>query len=171
MKTLLTGLLSFCLLCAQAQTKKDSIQTITETLVNASAKAFNTFAYDQQFALVSKDATLILTDLSKIEDRQGYYNIIKQIGDAQKNRGLERTIQFRYHKLAIKKHLAYAEGMYKITFTNTKEGTLKNQYHAFRHVYRLEEGGWKLLVDSHTTNQDVYTEEDFLKAKAVTDIL
>jgi len=166
MRILTTCLLSLCFYVAAAQSKQDSIRTIEETLVKRSAAAFANYQYDEQFNLVSDDVTLVLTDLSKIENKQGYKDIIKRIGETQKGRGITRSIQFRYHKFIINSDLTYAEGIFKISLTNPAEASPRTQYSAFTHIYRLENGQWKVLMDSHTTNPGL-TEGDFLKAKAI----
>lgn len=169
MRMLFTGLLSVFLFSAKAQTKRDSISFITENLVKMSAKAFANYDYDQHFSLVSEDAVLVLVDLSKIENKQGYRDIIMRIGNIQKSKGVSRTIQFRYNKFSINSGLAYAEGIFKITLSNTKEGIQRLQYSAFKHVYRLEKGQWRVFMDSHTTNPGL-TEDDFLKAQEIGDV-
>ena len=60
-------------------------------------------------------------------------------------------------------NLAVEVGIFKYTHTNN-EGVAKNYFGRFHVVLRKEEGTWKILVDTDSSEGNTISEKDFLAA-------
>jgi ketosteroid isomerase-like protein len=73
----------------------------------------------------------------------------------------KRELELRFTERLANKDLAVEVGVYKTTYIQ-QNGSRKSYYGRFHVVLRKENGIWKILVDTDSTEGNTITEEHFL---------
>jgi len=100
-------------------------------------------------------------------DDKGVYNYDQykkqnELGD-QRSKS-KRSIELHFLERLASENQAYEVGVYKTTMVNNN-GESRSFYGKFHVVMRKENGIWKILVDSDSSENGTIGEDDFLEAK------
>jgi ketosteroid isomerase-like protein len=129
-------------------------------------QTFSTYDVEGFMAIHSKDLVRAPRDSKSISN---YYEYKKQ-NDQGRSRGLERPskrgIELRFLERIASENQAYEVGIYKTSVTNT-QGESQSFYGKFHVVLRRENGIWKILVDSDSSENQSIGEPEFLAASAM----
>ncbi|HRI79855.1 MAG TPA: DUF4440 domain-containing protein [Cyclobacteriaceae bacterium] len=91
------------------------------------------------------------------------YNRQLQQSQSKTPRGT-RSIELRFTERIIKDNLAFDVGIFKTTF-KPNGGTPNDYYGRFHVILRKENGTWKILVDTDSSEGGTIGEKDFLAAR------
>ena len=127
---------------------------------------FNNLDANGFLAVHSKDVIRAPRD-SKILLNWSEYLKQQQEGDNRsKENGRTRTVELRFTERIANANQAIDIGIYKTTVTN-KEGKTQSFYGRFHVVLRRENGVWKILVDTDSSENQTISEKDFSTASAM----
>ena len=149
------------------------VSTLAFTQNNTSQKAindqvwkpfiqnFNTGNTDGFMSVHSKDLVRVPRDAKTLSDFGQYKKQIESSGKSSK-----RTIELRFIERIANDTKASEVGVYKTTFV-TPQGETKTFYGKFLVILRKENGTWKILVDTDTSEGGAVNEETFLSAQPI----
>ena len=120
---------------------------------------FNSGNTDGFMAVHSKDLVRVPRDAKTLSDF-GQYR--RQIDDNRKSS--KRTIELRFIERIATDTKASEVGIYKTTFV-TSQGETKTFYGKFLVILRKENGIWKILVDTDSSEGGTINEQAFLAAQ------
>jgi len=145
-------------ICAQDYQKE-----INEQLWNPFIVSFNSFDTNGFIDVHSRDVVRSPRD-SKVLLTWDEYFKQQQSGDKRyKENGTTRLIELRFTERIANAKQAIDVGIYKTTVKNT-EGKASSFYGRFHVVLRREGSGWKILVDTDSSEGNTISEKDFLAA-------
>jgi hypothetical protein len=139
-------------------------QAINNDVWKPFIKSFNEFDTDAFLAVHSHDLVRSARDAKTILNWQNYYNEQKANNAKSKASGIRRTIELRFTERIASQDQAIDVGIYKTTAINSK-GESSSFYGRFHVALRKENGIWKILVDTDSSEGGTVTETDFIKAQ------
>jgi ketosteroid isomerase-like protein len=152
-----------CLLNAVAQNAQ---QEINEQVWKPFIKSFNEYDTKGFMAVHSKDVIRSSRDSKMVLNWDEYFSQ-QEKGDLQGNSsGSKRQLELRFNERLASKDQAVEVGVYKTTSIK-KDGIAKSFYGRFHVVLRKENGTWKILVDTDSSEGNSITEKEFLEAIAL----
>jgi ketosteroid isomerase-like protein len=137
-----------------AQVWKPFIQTFNER----DTKGF--------MAVHSKDVVRSSRDSKKVLNYDEYYKEQEQGDKRGLTSGTKRDLELRFTERIANSNQAIEVGIYKTSVTR-KDGTTQSYYGRFHVVLRKENGVWRILVDTDSSENNSITEKDFLAASAM----
>ncbi len=126
--------------------------------------SFSNFQSEAFLSVHSKDVVRSPRDAKRIFHGQQYLEMQKRGDDRAKKEGRKRSIELRFTERIAENDLAIDVGIYKTTDTDPS-GQQQSYYGRFHVVLRKEDGRWKILVDTDSTENNTIGEKDFLAAK------
>jgi ketosteroid isomerase-like protein len=152
---------SFGILSLRAQNYQDEVNV---QVWKRFIRAFNEHDTKGFMAVHSKDVVRSPRDAKTVWNYDEYYKRQGQ-GDAREIAiESKRQLELRFTERILNNNLAVEVGVYKTTMTG-KDGISQSYYGRFHVVLRKENGVWKILVDTDSTENHSIDEENFLAAK------
>jgi ketosteroid isomerase-like protein len=160
MKTLLILLCATVAITAHAQTSQTEINTqVWEPFITS----FNNHQAEAFMAVHSKDVIRSPRD-SKIVLNWDDYKKSQIEGDQQDLKAKRtRTLTLRFTDRIANDNQAVEVGVYKTSYL-LSDGKTIDYYGRFHVVLRKENGVWKILVDTDSSENGTISEKDFLAA-------
>ena len=113
-------------------------------------------------AVHSKDVVRVLRDSKELLNFDEYLKRTQQ-GEKYKNK---LTLELRFNERIADQEHGHEVGVYKTTSWDDK-GESQSFYGRFHVVLRKENGTWKILVDSDSSENESIGEKEFLAANAM----
>jgi hypothetical protein len=161
MKNVLLLLLSVLFIEAHSQ---DYRQEINDQVWVPFIRTFNDYDAAGFLALHSKDLVRSSRDSKTILTWEEYLQQQRRGDDRAKASNFKRTLELRFTERIANTTQAIEVGIYKTTNINPK-GESRSFYGRFHVVLRKENGTWKILVDTDSSEGGAIGEKDFLKAE------
>jgi ketosteroid isomerase-like protein len=163
MKNLLFIPLAFCALSVLAQNAQEEINS---QVWKPFIKSFNERDTKTFLALHSKDVVRAPRD-SKVVWNWDQYYAQQEKGDKRENAvNSKRMLELRFTERIASADQAVEVGVYKTTNINSA-GVARSFYGRFHVVLRKEQGVWKILVDTDSSENNSISEKDYLAAAAL----
>jgi ketosteroid isomerase-like protein len=163
MKKLLLFALCCCVLNVFAQNVQ---QQINEQVWLPFIKSFNEYDTRGFMDVHSKDVVRSPRDAKMVLNWNEYFQR-QEKGDLRgKSSGSKRQLELRFTERMASQEQAVEVGVYKTT-SISKDGIAKSFYGRFHVVLRKENGVWKILVDTDSSEGNTITEKQFLEAAAM----
>ena len=130
-------------------------------------QAFETLDYSLMAEIHSKDLVRI-SGGQRISDYESYINSYKLNFEKSKENGVTNNISLRFFERINNDSVASERGIYHLIRNKGKddEQTYYGQFHV---IFKKEQGIWKILMDYDSTEGKTIGEEDYNKAKSITD--
>ena len=130
-------------------------------------QAFETLDYSLMAEIHSKDLVRI-SGGQRISDYESYINRYKLNFEKSKENGVTNNISLRFFERINNDSVASERGIYHLIRNKGKddEQTYYGQFHV---IFKKEQGIWKILMDYDSTEGKTIGEEDYNKAKSITD--
>jgi ketosteroid isomerase-like protein len=163
MKTLLILLCATVAITAHAQTSQTEINTqVWEPFITS----FNNHQAEAFMAVHSKDVIRSPRD-SKTVLNWNDYKKSQVEGDQEDIKAKrKRTLTLRFTERISNNSLAVEVGVYKTSY-RLSDGKTMDYYGRFHVVLRKENGVWKILVDTDSSENGTISEKDFLAAESM----
>lgn len=148
---------------------QDSVSEIDEQVWKTFIKAFSQHDPKTFLSVHSKELIRAPRDSRRLLNWDEY---LKQQSAGDKyevDNGITRTIELRFSERHANATQAIDIGVYKTTVTR-KDGTSDSFYGRFHVVLRKENGRWKILVDTDSSEGHSIGEEEFLIGKPLTQL-
>lgn len=114
-------------------------------------------------ALHSKDLVRADRDQGRVMDLAEYSRFNEDSFQQAREYGWKRVLELRFTERLRRGDLAYEVGIYRTRITiGTETRTYLGRFHV---VLRNEDGAWKILVDSDSSEGGTVGEKDFADAK------
>lgn len=117
-------------------------------------------------ALHSKDVVRSSRDSRKVLNWQQYSDEQTKWDEQEKAEKLKRTLELRFTERISSSDQAIDVGIYKTTYISP-DGTTRSFFGRFHVVLRKEQGKWKILVDTDSSENNTISEKDFHAASAM----
>jgi ketosteroid isomerase-like protein len=117
-------------------------------------------------AVHSKDVIRSPRDSKSVWNWNEYFQRIKQGDDEAKTTGTKRKLELRFTERIANNDLAVDVGIYKATSIES-DGKSRAFYGRFHVALRKENGTWKILVDTDSSERGKVGEKDFISANAM----
>jgi ketosteroid isomerase-like protein len=117
-------------------------------------------------AVHSKEVVRSPRDGKNILNWDEYYKQMERGDQREKAAESKRQLELRFTERIANKDRAIEVGIYKTTSINP-DGTARSFYGRFHVVLRKENGTWKILVDTDSSEGGSIAEKDFLAAAAL----
>jgi len=127
-------------------------------------KGFTEGNTDLFMGVHSKDLTRASRDANEIINWSQYYAQMKEGNDKRKSGGARLEIELHFTERINNDNQAIEVGVYKTTFVSANGKRLPG-YGRFHVVHRKENGTWKILVDTDSSEGGTIGEAQFLAAK------
>ncbi|MCB9082431.1 MAG: nuclear transport factor 2 family protein [Lewinellaceae bacterium] len=112
--------------------------------------------------LHSPDVIRVLRDQQKIIGGRDYWDDTMETNQRTRSRNIQRSIVFSFTERIAQGELAYESGYYRVDMKIPGQ-ELRSYYGHFQVVLRKENGRWRILVDSDTSENGALTADDFAK--------
>ena len=163
MKKILVAVFT-CITCAIFA--QDARQEINEQVWKPFIKAFNERDTKAFMEVHSKDLVRSSRDSKEVLNWEQYFRQMAQGDERGKAAQAKRLLELRFTERLASKDQAVEVGIYKTTNIRP-DGIAKSFYGRFHVVLRKEEGKWKILVDTDSSEGNSISEKDFLAAGAM----
>ncbi|RAV99351.1 YybH family protein [Pseudochryseolinea flava] len=140
-----------------------SQQEITDQVWKPFIASFNSFDTDGFMKLHSRDVIRSSRDAKRILDWKQYDEEQRQGDLRSKKENRRRTLELRFTERLSNHNQAIDIGIYRTTSFNSK-GESRAFYGKFHVVLRKENGVWKILVDTDSSENNTIGETDFNSA-------
>lgn len=152
------------LACVVTSYAQDAQKEINEQVWRPFIKNFNENNTAGFMAVHSKDAVRSPRDQKAIWNWDEYnrQQALSDADDEKENR--KRILELRFTERFANGNLAFNVGIYKTTYV-FRDGKTKHYFGRFHVVLRNENGIWKILVDTDSTEGLSIGEKDFLAAR------
>ena len=151
--------------CTVGQVTGQSIQqAINDQVWKPFITAYNNHDTNSFMAVHSKDVVRSPRDAKMVLNWNEYFDQQKRGDDHGKKSGSKRELGLRFTERIANDNQAMEVGIYKGTITD-KTGNVRTFYGRFHVVLRKENGIWKILVDTDSSEGDTIDEEDYLQAR------
>lgn len=137
---------------------------INEQVWKPFIKGLNNADTDLFLSVHSKDLVRSPRDGKEVFGWDEYYKQSKVANTNRKSDGTALDIQLRFTERIAQGNKSIEVGIYKTTVTRKGEAP-QSFYGRFHVVERKENGKWKILVDTDSSEGDTIGEEHFLAAK------
>ena len=125
--------------------------------------AFNNNDTKSFMQLHSKDVIRSPRDSKKILNWHEYFLVQEQGDNADKAAHRKRNLELRFTERLANNERAIEVGIYKTSYLND-DGSTFSFYGRFHVVLRKENGKWKILVDTDSSENNTISEKEFLSA-------
>jgi ketosteroid isomerase-like protein len=163
MKNVLFFILCFCVITTFAQNAQ---QKINDQVWKPFIRSFNEYDTKGFMAVHSKDAVRSPRDAGMVWNWDRYFQQQEKGDQREKASNSKRQLELRFTERIAEKDLAVEVGVYKTTSIQ-RDGISRSFYGRFHVVLRKENGQWKILVDTDSSEGNSITEKDFLAASAL----
>ena len=154
----------FVLLIFNQSVPAQSIQQeINDQVWKPFISSFNERNTEAFMSIHSKDVVRSPRDSKIVWNWDEYYKNQKIGDDRGKSSGSKRELELRFTERIANADQAVEVGIYKTTSIGT-DGTSKSFYGRFHVVLTKENGTWKILVDTDSSEHKTISEKDFLAA-------
>jgi ketosteroid isomerase-like protein len=160
MKNIFAFFLTCCVVNVFAQAAQ---QEINSQVWKPFIQTFNDRDTKGFMDLHSKDVVRSPREGKNVWDWSGYYQQMERGDQREKAAGSKRQLELRFTERIANKGLAVEVGIYKTTSINS-DGIARSFYGRFHVVLRKENGVWKILVDTDSSEGGSVSEKDFLAA-------
>lgn len=157
--------LSFVLFATIAFSQ-NSQQEINEQVWKPFIKAFNENDTKAFMAVHSKDVVRSPRDAKAVWNWDQYFEQQERGDKADKASNRKRSLELRFTERISSQDQAVQVGIYKTTYINP-DGITRSFYGRFHVVLRKEDGTWKILVDTDSSENNSISEKDYLAAAAM----
>ena len=164
MKSLLICVCTVFCISAAAQTGTQ--KEINEQVWKPFIKTFNEYNSKGFLDLHSKDVVRSSRDSKEVLNWDQYFQQQESGDKRSMANGSKRTLELRFLERIGNQDQAIDVGIYKTTSIR-KDGTARSFYGKFLVVLRKENGVWKILVDTDSSEGGKITEKEFLEAVAM----
>lgn len=127
---------------------------------------FNNLDTKGFLAIHSKDLVWSARDTKQILNWEEYLALREKSNKRNLAEGISRTLELRFSERIANSDRAIDVGIYKMTVTD-RSGKSESHYGRFHVVLRKENGIWKILVDTDSSEGDTIDAEDFNAAKSI----
>jgi ketosteroid isomerase-like protein len=159
--------LSLFLLCSFTNALGQGEHTeINDQVWKPFIQTFNNYDTKGFMALHSKEVARAPRDAKTIWNWDEYYKKQEQGDLLGKSAASKRSLELRFTERIVNKDLAINVGVYK-TSSIRPDGTTEGFYGRFHVVLRKENGIWKILVDTDSSEGRTISEQDFLAASPI----
>jgi ketosteroid isomerase-like protein len=158
--------LFFYLLLTFTVGAQNAQQEINDQVWKPFLKAFNDNDTKAFMAVHSKEVVRSSRDDKQILDWDEYSAQQEKSDKADKIAGRKRTLELRFTERIANKDRAIDVGVYKTSYLKP-DGTSRSFYGRFHVVMRKEEGIWKILVDTDSSEKNTISEKEYLAASAM----
>ncbi len=141
-------------------------QEINDQVWKPFLKGFNENNTKEFMAVHSKDVVRSPRDAKQVLNWDQYFAEQERGDKADKASKRKRTLELRFTERIASKDQAIEVGIYKTTYINP-DGIAKSFYGRFHVVLRKENGTWKILVDTDSSENNSISEKDYLAAAAM----
>ena len=160
MKIVLTlGLFLLAVYSAAQDPKVEINEDVWIPFINA----FNNNDTKSFMQLHSKDVIRSPRDSKKILNWHEYFLVQEQGDNADKAAHRKRNLELRFTERLANNERAIEVGIYKTSYLND-DGSTSSFYGRFHVVLRKENGKWKILVDTDSSENNTISEKEFLSA-------
>ena len=150
--------------CTVVQVTGQSIQqAINDQVWKPFISAYNNHDTDSFMAVHSKDVVRSPRDAKMVLNWNEYFQQQKRGDDQGKNSGNKRQLGLRFTERIAKDNQAMEVGIYKVIITD-KTGNVRTFYGRFHVALRKENGIWKILVDTDSSEGNSIDEQDYMQA-------
>ncbi len=151
------------LLISETSFSQDYQKEINDQVWKPFIQTFNNFDADGFLAVHSKDIIRSSRDSKEILDWKEYLKQQKAGDKRSIEQGSKRTLELRFTERIANAEKAIEVGIYKTSSINSK-GEIRSFYGRFHVILRKENGIWKILVDTDSSEGNTISEKDFLSA-------
>ena len=150
--------------CACLQVTGQSIQAaINDQVWKPFIKTYNNRDTDGFLAVHSKDVVRSPRDGKMVLNWNEYFEQQKRGDDQGKTSGSKRELGLRFTERIANDNQAMEVGIYKVIVTE-KTGNVRTFYGRFHVALRKENGTWKILVDTDSSEGNSIDEQDYMQA-------
>lgn len=142
---------------------QDHSKKINEQVWKPFIHTFNNYNADGFLSLHSKDLIRSSRDSKEVLNWEQYIKQQKSGDEWSKEKGSKRTLELRFTERISNLSQAIDVGIYKTTSINNK-GEIRSFFGRFHVILRKENGVWKILVDTDSSEGNTISEKDFLAA-------
>lgn len=161
------GILSLTLLLiAFTVAAQNAQQEINQQVWKPFLKGFNENDTKTFMAVHSKDVIRSSRDSKEVLNWNEYAAQQERGDNADKVAKRKRTLELRFTERIANNDKAIEVGIYKTSYLN-QDGTTRSFFGRFHVVMRKEQGVWKILVDTDSSEKNTISEKDFLAAAAM----
>ena len=161
MRLLISLVLCLHLVSVVAQ---DIQKEINEQVWKPFITTFNSFDTDGFMAVHSMDVVRSARDGKSVWNWSEYKERQQKGDQRSKENKYRRNLELRFTERIAQNNLSVEVGIYKTTSYNAK-GEAQSFFGRFHVVLRKEDGVWKILVDTDSSEGSTISEKDFLAAK------
>lgn len=160
MKNALLFFLIFSVIQVFAQDEK---QAVNEQVWKPFIQAFNDRDTKKFMDVHSKDVVRSSRDSKQVLGWDEYYKQMERGDKAESASKSKRILELRFTERVYGNGKGIEVGIYKTTYVGG-DGIAKSFYGRFHVVLRKENGTWKILVDTDSSEKHMISEKDFLEA-------
>ena len=139
-------------------------QAINDQVWKPFISTYNNHDTDGFMAVHSKEVVRSPRDAKMVLNWNEYFQQQKRGDDQGKTSGSKRQLGLRFTERIGNDNQAMEVGIYKGTITD-KTGNVRTFYGRFHVVLRKENGVWKILSDTDSSEGNTIDEEDYLQAR------
>jgi ketosteroid isomerase-like protein len=151
------------LLLPSAAIAQEFQKEINEQVWKSFISTFANRDTDGFMAVHSKDLVRVPRDSKSVVNFEGYRKS-NEAGDKHaRENNVTRRIELRFFERIASGTQAYEVGIYKVTVSSPNQPA-RHYYGKFHVVHRKENGVWKILVDSDSSEGGTIDESTFLQA-------
>jgi ketosteroid isomerase-like protein len=165
MKTLIVCLYFTFALTAQVQAQTPQAE-INKHVWEPFVASFNNHQADAFMAVHSKDVVRSARDGKTVWNWDEYKKSQTEGDQEDIKAKRKRTLTLRFTERIASNDLAVEVGVYKTSYL-LADGKTMDYYGRFHVVLRKENGTWKILVDTDSSENGTISEKDFLAAKPI----
>lgn len=141
-------------------------QEINQQVWKPFLKGFNDNDTKAFMAVHSKDVVRSSRDAKEVLNWNEYFAQQERGDNADRAAKRKRTLELRFTERIASKDQAVEVGVYKTSYVNA-DGTTRSFFGRFHVVMRKEQGTWKILVDTDSSEKNTISEKDYLAAAAM----
>ena len=145
---------------------QDAKQEINAQVWKPFIKAFNDYDTKAFMDVHSKDVVRSSRDAKEVLGWDEYFKQMERWDQQGKTSQSKRQLELRFTERLSGKDKAIDVGIYKTTSIRA-DGIAKSFYGRFHVALRKENGIWKILVDTDSSEGNSITEKNFLEASAM----
>jgi ketosteroid isomerase-like protein len=161
MKFLLT--LSLCLALSCNSTAQSFEEQINTQVWKPFIKAFNEHDTQGFMEVHSRDVIRSPRDAKAVWNYDEYFQQQQRGDKSDRASDTSRHLELRFTERIYGKDAAIEVGIYKTTYTQS-DGVTRSFYGRFHVVHRRENGVWKILLDTDSSEKGTVSEREFLEA-------
>ncbi len=159
-------LFSILLLLSAESFSQDYTKEINDQVWKPFIQTFNNFDAAGFLAVHSEDVIRSSRDSKEILNWEEYLRQQKAGDQRSIERRSKRTLELRFTERIANAEKAIEVGIYKTTSINSK-GESQSFYGRFHVVLRKENGVWKILVDTDSSEGNTISEKNFHSAQPI----